>query len=110
MPRFRPVIFDDVMSYNSLTTVCYSDTLSNSSAMRIRSVIFILFQVFVCIIDREEAIKRIVERDGKTEEEAVARLVVVVVVVARLVVVVVVYSIILSICSELRAIIVFLAD
>ena len=31
-------------------------------------------QVWVSIVDRDEAIKRIMERDGKTEEEATKRL------------------------------------
>merc|ERR1712029_1112058 len=31
-------------------------------------------QVWVSIVDRKEAVRRIVERDGKTEEEAVKRL------------------------------------
>lgn len=31
-------------------------------------------QVWVCIIKREEAIKRIVERDGRTQEEAERRI------------------------------------
>ena len=34
----------------------------------------IFFQVWGAFIDRQEAIKRIVERDGKTEEQATARL------------------------------------
>ena len=33
-----------------------------------------IFQVWGAFIDRQEAIKRIVERDGKTEEQATARL------------------------------------
>ena len=32
------------------------------------------FQVWGAFIDRQEAIKRIVERDGRTEEQAIARL------------------------------------
>ena len=37
-------------------------------------MIFQVHQVWVSIVDRHEAVKRIMERDGKTEEEATKRL------------------------------------
>ena len=37
-------------------------------------IVFKFWQVWICIINREEAIKRIVERDGKTENEATQRI------------------------------------
>ena len=51
--------------------VQYSAELNRSQHCKKFQIIF--FQIFVCIIDREEAVKRIVKRDGKTEKEAILR-------------------------------------